>query len=184
MDPFICRAISYVVLIVGSGLVLLGTLGTWYFGNLAEKVMPFKAPIHTATTTVEITVSSPKNINTHYMDRGGYLALVKGGKPLIVLAAHESYAHQLGNNRLKFRGLFSMDVQDPAAGKPVNYLTEAERAEVFFHEWPKDGQILEGNAVCTVNSNIGFKIKVPLQKMSEGVAFINDLSGVFNEFPN
>ena len=32
MDPFLWRTISYVVVFLGTALVLAGSVGTWYFG--------------------------------------------------------------------------------------------------------------------------------------------------------
>jgi len=58
MDPILCRTISQIAVFVGSGLALVGGIGTWYFGNKVEKIMPFRQSISTASATVEVIVSS------------------------------------------------------------------------------------------------------------------------------
>jgi len=75
MDPIVWRTISHIAVFVASGLALMGGIGTWYFGNKVEKIMPFRQPINAASTTVEIIVASDEKVDTHYMDRGGYLIL-------------------------------------------------------------------------------------------------------------
>lgn len=137
MDPFTWRTVSYVVVFVGTALVLAGSIGTWYFGNLAEQVAPFRQPIRTASSTVELIVESSDQVNTTYMDSGGLLAFGRGSTPLLMTAATESVARQMGGNRVLWRGVFQMDAGDSAVGQQVNRLREAEYVQIEFAQMAK-----------------------------------------------
>jgi len=163
MDPITLRTISHIAVFIGSALALFGGIGTWYFGDQVEKLMPYRQPINVATVTVELIVESEEEINTHFMDRGGYLFLVKGQEALLKMSSQDSWGKQLGNGRVRYKGIFNMDAKDTGAGKPVNYLASAEFAQIFFHQIPMDKQILEGKAICTVNNTIRFEIDIPAQ---------------------
>lgn len=182
MDPFLWRTVSYVVVFVGTALVLAGSIGTWYFGNLAEKVAPFRQMVRTASTTVELIVESADQVNTTYMDSGGLLVLARGNTPLLVTAATESSARQLGGNRVHWRGVFHMDAADSAVGQPVSRLREAEYAQIQFEQMAKNAHVLEGRAILIVNSAVRLEILVPEQNAQDGRVFVRDLAEAFREF--
>ena len=71
MDPVGWRTISQIAVFIGSGLALVGGIGTWYFGNQVGEIMQYRQPIKAASATVEVIVTSNEEIDTHYMDRGG-----------------------------------------------------------------------------------------------------------------
>lgn len=189
MDPIVWRTISQIAVFVGSGLALTGGIGTWYFGNKVEKIMPFRQSISTASATVEVIVSSDEQVNAWYGDRGGYLALIKPDNEvsLLTLSSQESWGNQIGDGRVRYKGIFNMDANDVAVGKPVNYLKEAEYAAIFFHKLPKGKEILNVKAVCTVNSNIRFEFNisgagVKVEQGNGGIILVKCLSESFSHF--
>jgi len=187
MDPVMCRTISQIAVFVGSGLALIGGVGTYHFGRVVEKIMPFRKPIHSASVTVEITTDSGEDRHNHYMDSGGFLVLGKGtleeaGDTLMVLSSQESWAHQLGGHRVRYKGIFDMDVKDNASGRPVNNLTKAEYALISFKILPKEEKVLGGKAIFTINSDISFDINIPEQEQRDGMIVVEDLSEAFSNF--
>lgn len=182
MDPFFWRTISYVVVFIGTALVLVGSIGTWYFGSLAERVAPFRQPVRSASSTVELVVESPEQVNTNYMDRGGLLAFGRGNAALLVTAATESTARQLGRDRVLWRGVFQMDAGDSAVGQPVSRLRDAEYVQIEFAQMAKDAHVLEGRAIVTINSAVRLEIQVPEQTAQDGRIVVRNLADVFREF--
>ena len=194
MDPITWRTISHIAVFVGSGLALVGGIGTWYFGNLVDKILPFRQPINAASATVEVIVDSDQKINTHFMDRGGYLIFAKDQKALLTVSSQDSWGSQLGNDRVLYKAIFNMDVNDYAAGKPVSTIAESEYVQIFFHQIPKDKKILSGKAVCTINTEIRFEIDIPEQmpvqvhdnekseKVDNNLILIRDLKSAFRGF--
>jgi hypothetical protein len=194
MDPFTWRTISHIAVFVGSGLALFGGVGTWYFGNQVEKIIPYRQPINVASATVELIIASDEQINTHYMDRGGYLIFAKGPERLLQVYSQDSWAKQLGEGRVFYKGIFNMDANDPSAGKPVNHLAKAEYVQIFFHKIPKGKKVLSGKAVCTINNDIRFEIDIPEQmpkqiaedeagqRLDTNLIFAKDLKSAFVNF--
>jgi len=100
----------------------------------------------------------------------------------LLVSSQNSWARQLGDGRVLYKGIFNMDVGDVAVGKPVNYLSEADYALIFFHQLPKEKKVLSGKAVCTVNNDVRFEINIPEQKPQGGLIIIGDLSEAFSNF--
>jgi len=194
MDPIAWRTISHIAVFVGSGLALVGGIGTWYFGNQVEKIFPFRQPINAASATVEIIVDSDEEIDTHFMDRGGYLIFAKNQKALLTVSSQDSWGRQSGNDRVLYKAIFNMDVNDYAAGKPVSTIAESEYVQIFFHKIPKDKKILSGKAVCTINNEIRFEMDIPEQmpvqvhenekskRADNNLILVRDLKSAFRDF--
>jgi len=130
LDPFFWRTASYVAVFVGTALVLLGSVGTWHFGNEAERAAPYRQPVRSATSTVEVLIRSDESFDNFFMDRGGYLVFGKGNQALLTTGGSQCLGKQLGGGRVIFRGVFEMDATDPAIGKPVAGLQEAEYVQI------------------------------------------------------
>jgi hypothetical protein len=194
MDPIIWRTISHIAVFFGSGLALVGGIGTWYFGNQIERILPFRQPINAASATVELIVNSGEQINAHFMDSGGYLIFAKDQKAILTVSSQDSWVRQLGDDRVLYRAIFNMDVNDSAAGKPVNTLAESEYVQIFFHQIPKDKKVLNGKAVCTLNNEIRFEIDIPEQmpeqimgndaskRVDNNLIMIRNLKKTFKDF--
>lgn len=128
------------------------------------------------------------------MDRGGYLIFVKGQKPMLTVSSQDSWARQLGDDRVFYKAIFNMDVNDSAAGKPVNKLVESEYIQIFFHKIPKGKKVLSGKAVCTLNNEIRFQIDIPEQmpeqiqedeeskRVDNNLILVRNLNSAFKDF--
>jgi hypothetical protein len=182
MNAATWRTISYVVVFAGTLLVLAGSIGTWYFGNLVEAVAPFAAPIRSASATVEVVIRSNIPYDNFYMDRGGYIALSKNSEEILTVGAAQCSAKQLGNARALFRGVFQMDATDSAVGKPVRSLAQADVAQIEFLTMPKDAHVLEGRAIVTINNAVRVEISVPEQDIHDGKIFVRDIKNTFIDF--
>ena len=183
MDPGIGRTISYIIVFLGTALVLTGSIGTWYFGKRLEVVGPYRQPIRTVTSTVEVAIISGENINTRYMDTGSFIAFCKGKESLLVMSSTECTAKQTGKGEIIYRAIFNMDATDPAVGKPVNFLKKAaEYVQIKFLPMPEKAKVSGGKAICTFNNEVRAEITVPLQEATKGLIFVRNLETVFSEF--
>jgi hypothetical protein len=201
MNPDLWRTISYIfifsgtslvlistwrfgkrIIFLGTSLVLIGTIGTWYFGERLDYVAPYKQPIRTATATVEVTILSDKKVSTTYGTSGGYIAFCKGEEALLVMSSNQCMAWQTGKGKVIYRTVFNMDAVDSAVGKPIYYLKESEYAQINFRPMSKESKILEGKAICTFNNIVRIEITIPSQEIENGLIFASDLENVFSEF--
>jgi hypothetical protein len=139
---------------------------------------PLLQPIRTATATVEIQVESDQDINTTFIDRGGYFALAAGDTPLLVAQGAQAMARQTGSRRVVWRGVWNMDASDPAIGKPVHSLREAKYAQIQFLTMPTDSKVLGGTVRLTVNSAVQLDFGVPAQQVSAEHIFVKEISDV------
>jgi len=133
----------------------------------AELLNPAAQPIRTGTVTVEVVAESTEDIDTNFMDRGGYLAFCRGQDVLMMFAATESLARQTGHGEVVWRGIFNLDVTDRSVGKPVRFLRESEYVQVGFAKLSPKSRIRRGMAVVTINSAVRLEIPVPEQQMVE-----------------
>lgn len=183
MDPILARNIYYGITFLGSFLVLVGGVGSFYYTGVAEKAAPYKHPIRMAAATVEVTLKSDEQINTHYADRGGGIAFLRKGEPLLVMEDYRSNARQLGNERLVFRGDFMMDPKDVGAGKDLSSLKNADEVQIHFLKMKEGAEVVEGNVICIVNSSVRFEFGIPPQVARNGFVRTNDLTTAFRDFP-
>jgi hypothetical protein len=146
----------------------------------AELINPAAQAIQGATITVELVVASDQQINTTYMDSGGYAAFGRGAESLLAAGATQSRAMQNGKGEVLWRGVFTMDAADVAIGKPVRSLKQAEYLQIGFHQLPPDAQIKSGRALVTINNAVRLEIGVPAQVLDQGRIFVRDLSVPFS----
>lgn len=80
--------------------------------DLEKRTVPvnvYKQLIRTVTATVEVIINSNEDVNSNFMDQGGYLAFAKGQDALLVVAATTCIGKQLGGNKVIYRGVFNLD---------------------------------------------------------------------------
>ena len=142
-----------------------------------ESEDPLKKLIASASATVEISIESDKQINTHYADRGGYLAFAKGSDAILVCEADHSYARQTGKGEVIYRGVFHMPATDSAVGKPIKFLEDAEYLQISFLKIPKNSSVVSGKAIIVVNGSQRFEFPVPPQKMQEDLILVQGIEG-------
>lgn len=183
MDSYLLKNISTAVLIGGAIATALGTVGTLYFGKRVETVAPYQQPIHTGIAAVEVTVSSDREANNHYIDRGAYICFAKGNDELLTMISSDSHARQIGGKRVVYRAYFDLEATHPAIEKPINFLKKSEYIQIRFDKIPSDIAILSGKAICTFNSAVRIEINIPPQEIKDGLIFVHNLRNVFSKFP-
>lgn len=151
-----------------------------YWSRIIEQLVPSSTdkPINTCETTVELVIESDNKSNTHYMDRGGYLAFGIENHSLLVTVAPDSWGRSISPNEYMYRGLFKMDVADSAVGKPVKMLLDAQYVQVMFHSAPKDFSLIRGKAICVINSEVRFDLIFLAQEAIDGQVFIRNLEAM------
>lgn len=151
--------------------------------DLEKKVQasdPVLQPIRAAKATVELQAESDDQVNTTYMDRGGFFALAKGNAPVLVASGREADARQLGNRRVLWRAVWNMDASDQAVGKRVRSLRDAEYCQITFLMMPKNSKILSGSVRLTINNDVQLDFTIPPQQAVEDRIFVRDISRVLN----
>lgn len=141
---------------------------------------PVLQPIRAAKATVELQVESDDQIDTTYMDRGGYFALGRGNTPILVAGGHEAIAKQLGNSRVLWRAVWNMDASDQSVGKQVKSLKEAEYCQITFLMMPKNSKVVNGSVRLTINNDVQLDFVIPRQQATEDRIFIRDISKILN----
>ncbi len=182
MDPNFWRTASYILVFVGTGLVLTGSIGTWYFGKLSEETAPYRQPIRSVSATVEVFVESAAEISTNYVTQGGLLAFGIASTPFLVTSSSQCTGIQQGDNRVLYRGIFQMDATDQAVGQSVYKLQESEYIQIQFQPIPSDAHVLGGLAVVTINSAVRLEFTIPDQVIEDGRILIRDLALAFSDF--
>ncbi len=148
----------------------------------AKFTNPYEQPIHSGSSTVEVVIQSDKEINTNFMDQGGYIAFGVKGKPIMVMASTSCIGVTTGKNQVTYRGVFNLDAADVAIGKIINTLKETEFVQIGFKPMPEQSLILDGKAICTINGIVRFEMKIPQQTMAKDFMIISNLKEVFNSF--
>jgi hypothetical protein len=178
LEPTTFRAISQIIVLAGSFAALLGSAGIWYYGNQVDERRPYTQEIRAATATVEVIIDSDLDQNTHYMDKGGFLAFGQAKTALLT----DSWGHQLGDNRFRHRGVLTMDISDEAVGKQVKFLADSEYIQIGFRSMPDDATVMSGTATITINNDVQIDVDIPPQQASDGWIIVPDLADVLRDF--
>jgi len=149
-----------------------------------EFVDPFEQPLRTGTATVEIIIRSSENVNTRFMDQGGYLAFGTGPDALLVMSSVDCIGKQLGKNQVLYRGVFNLDATDKSIGKPISHLTHAEYIQIGFKPMPANCTIIRGTAFCTFNNTVRVEVAVPPHQIPKDFILVGDVKKIFAEYTN
>ena len=182
MNPNFYKNIFFIIGLIGAVLALVGYLGTWYFGQQAEAIAPYKQKIRTATATVEVTILSEEKIYTNYMDRGDYIAFKKNNQTLLTMNSTKCTAKQTGEGKVIYSAIFNMYAKDKAVGKPVYFIKDSDYIQIEFAPMPEKSKVLSGEAICTFNNNVRIEITILPQETKEKKISVSDLKDVFSEF--
>lgn len=169
----LCKATAQVLAIALVIYISNGLYWSRAMRHLAPSLL--KKPINTCEVTVEIRLESEDQQNSHFIDSGGYLAFGRGDQSVLMAVAPDSWGRPVASNQYLSRGLFKMDVTDSGAGKPVEMLRQAEYIQIEFHRLPKDYTLIDGKALCIINSDLRLEIPVPAQKAVDGKVYVRDL---------
>jgi hypothetical protein len=142
-----------------------------------EKDNPLQKPISSATATIELTIKSDEQVDTHYMDSGGYIAFGKGSTALLKTGSHESWARQTGKGEVVYRSVFTMQADDVAVGRPIDFLKDADFLQVEFFQMPAASQVLSGKIIFVVNDSTRLEFLIPQQQSQAKKVFVRDLTG-------
>lgn len=145
-------------------------------------VNPYRQPIRTASATVEVIIQSSDDINTQFLDRGGYLAFAKGQEVLMVVSATTCFARQIGNNRVLYRGVFELDATSEATQKPILFLKQAKCVQLGFAPMPEKMKVLGGKAICTLNNVVRVELSIPSQQMQKDFIIVPDIRAALSDF--
>jgi hypothetical protein len=165
MDPFVLKTISNIIIFIGTGLTLLGGLGTWYFGNKSDELKPYYESINTASAKVEIIVESNDKINSHFMDRGGGVVFAKiDNTPLLNLTVSDSRGNKISDGRVKYSMHVNMPLDDIAVGMEINKIFDTKYIQILFLALPMNKKIISGKLICTFNNKVRYEFNIPEQK--------------------
>ena len=141
-----------------------------------EQQDPLRQPIASCTATVMVFVKSDEKINAHYMDRGGYVAILHGNSALLQASSHESWGNQLGNSLVRYRGVFTMPADSQAVGKPIQFLKEGRYIQIEFAKMPEKCLVTMGKVIFVLNDLTRLEFDIPEQRCDNRLIFIRDLS--------
>ena len=153
--------------------------------DLEKRTIPvnlYKQLIRTASATVEIVISSKENVNSNYMDRGGYLAFAKGQGVLMVVSATTCLGKQLGGDKVLYRGVFDLDATSDATQQPVIFLKQAEYVQIGFKPMPEKQNVLSGKAIVTINNAVRLEFTVPPQTMTKDFIIVPEIQKYMVDF--
>gem|GEM_PF-2346372 len=153
--------------------------------DLEKRTVPvnlYKQLIRTASATIEVIISSKDNINTTYMDQGGYLAFTKGQDALLVVSATSCLGKQIGSDKVLYRGVFDLDATSDATRKQVLFLKDAEYLQIGFKPMPEKQQVLSGKAIVTINNSVRVEFIIPSQMMTKDFIIIPEISKYLSDF--
>ena len=162
-------------LVGGLTLVALIILVAWYLMQSSQRDIACDQPIRTGTATIEITVASDEDVNTTYLDSGAYVAFGKGGESLLMMSSRQCTAKQTGDGQIIYRAIVNMDVSDPAFGKSVRSLEEAEYIQISFLPMPEQSQLLAGKVTSILNGEAVLAMSIPAQETTNGKIFVRGL---------
>ncbi|MCX5695696.1 MAG: hypothetical protein NTW18_03395 [Candidatus Omnitrophica bacterium] len=151
--------------------------------KLAERIQelenPLKKSIASAEAQVEVTIKSDEKVSTRYMDVGGLLCFVKNRQPLLLMSDTQSDAKQNGKGEVIYIGVFRMQSNYSAVGKPIEILQESDIIQVRFVKIPENSQVISGKAFVIVNGDTRFEFEISPQQMQGNDIVIRDIKNKF-----
>jgi hypothetical protein len=141
-----------------------------------EKQDPLRQPIASCTATVTVFIKSDENVNSHFMDRGGYVAIAQGNSALLQASSHESWGNQMGSGRVWYRGIFTMPADSLAVGKPIQSLKDGQFLQIEFAKMPENSAVTAGKAIFVLNDLTRLEFDIPEQQSDARRIFVRDLS--------
>lgn len=141
-----------------------------------EQQNPLRQSITSATATVVLTIQSDTNVNSHFMDSGGYAAIAQNNTALLQASSHESWGNQLGNGVVRYRGVFTMPADSSAVGKPIEFLRQANYIQLEFMQIPTNSLVTGGKVIFVINDSTRLEFVVPEQRSDERRVFVRNLA--------
>ncbi len=140
-----------------------------------EDENPFRKAISAASAKVEVVIASADQFDGAVRGCADYLAFGKGSQALLLASSTQCRVRPTAVGEVTYRGAFAMDSGDPAVGRPVSFLKEAEYLQIRFELVPANSKILKGKVIWTFNDAVDFEFAIPPQTTLDGRIFIRDL---------
>jgi hypothetical protein len=144
--------------------------------KIGKRIDPFVQPIVAATATVELLIKSDLQERAEMDGAAGFFSLASGKDSLLLTVGKQAIVYQQGNGTVLYRGVWSMDAKDTAAGKPVHSLRSAKYALILMRFMPEGSLVLNGSVRLTLNNSIHLDFAVPRQVAQKRNVFIRDIS--------
>ena len=149
--------------------------------ELKNYVDPFKKPIASATAHVEVTIKSEEQVDTTYMNEGGYLAFVKNRQSLLLTSNTRSVARQNGKGEVVYKADFQIQDDYSAIGKPVEILKAFDLIQIMFNKIPEKSDVVKGKASVVINGDMRFEFEILPQKMQNEKILIHNVKDKFEQ---
>lgn len=151
--------------------------------KLAERIEelenPLKKTIASAEAQVEVVIKSDEEVSMRYMTEGGLLSFVKNHQSLLLISNTQSDAKQNGKGEVIYKGVFSMQADHSAVGKPIEILQESDIIQIMFRKIPENSQVIGGKASVVINGNTRFEFEILPQQMRDKNIIIQDIKSSF-----
>ena len=151
--------------------------------KLAERIQelenPLKKIIASATAHVEVTIKSDEEVSARYMNEGGLLAFVKNRQLLLLTSDTKSHAKQNGKGEVVYKGVFHMQADHSAIGKPIEILQTSDIIQIRFRKIPENSQVIAGKASVVINGDTRFEFEILPQQIQGNNIIIRDIKNKF-----
>jgi hypothetical protein len=209
MDPYVGRALSYVVSVLGAvlagvgilltigknragpvvcGLVgvfltLMGIFGLWYSGSQIERVAPFREVIHAASAAVRVSLESPRLEGTKYLDEGAVVVFAGDSRPLLFLSCDECRIRNWPDSTV-FKAEVTLEPGSKIARMCLDSLgRETDRIQIGIDLLRgRPTRVISGVIICTFNDHVQTVFSIPSQESPDGKITIRDLTEGFSHF--
>jgi hypothetical protein len=141
-----------------------------------EQQDPLRQPIASCTATVTIYVKSDEQVNSHFIDRGGYVAIARGSEAILQASSHESWGKQTGQGVVVYRGVFSTPADSSAVGKPIKSLMDGQYLQIEFAKMPENAVVTKGKVIFVLNDLTRLEFNIPEQRATDRQIFVRELS--------
>ncbi|MBV9420572.1 MAG: hypothetical protein JO348_12435, partial [Alphaproteobacteria bacterium] len=117
-------------------------------------------------------------IDSHFMDRGAYVAFGQGSTALLAMRSIDCFGIQDGKGHVKWRAVVSLDALDPSVGKKAGFLSQADYIQIEFGPMPEVSEVIGGKVIITLNNSIRFEVRIGAQVTQDRRIFVRDLEPI------
>ncbi|HUT51834.1 MAG TPA: hypothetical protein VM658_00440 [bacterium] len=149
-----------------------------------ESIDPLRQDIISATATVFLTIKSDTDRHFPDKDNALYVSLINGNTVLLKASTYEYIADKAENGLVKFTIPLTMSQEDPAIGKPIDSLRQAQQLQVYFGSKTEVSFVTDGKAIFLINNSIRLEFTIPPQQINDSKIYVRDLSEGFKSLFN
>lgn len=152
--------------------------------KLAERIQELESPlkkiIASATAHVEVIIKSDEEASTQFMGAGGFLAFVKNRQSLLLTSSTQSQARQNGKGQVVYKGVFHMQADHSAVGKPTEILQTSDIIQIMFRKIPENSRVIDGKAAVVINGDARFEFEILPQQMRGSNIIVSNIRNKFH----